>query len=84
MTFSKFDVVQSLSRFQLFATPWTVCSLPGFSVHGIFPGKNTGVGCRALLQGVIPTQGWNPRLLLWNVDSLPLSLSEMYNSVNYV
>ena len=21
------------------------CSLPGFSVHGIFPGKSTGVGC---------------------------------------
>ena len=26
-------------------------SLPGFSVHGIFPGKNTGVGCYFLLQG---------------------------------
>ena len=27
------------------------------------PGKNTGVGCRALLQGILPTQGMNPRLL---------------------
>ena len=23
------------------------------------PGKNTGVGCRFLLTGVFPTQGWN-------------------------
>ena len=22
------------------------------------PGKNTGVGCHALLQGIFPTQGW--------------------------
>ena len=27
------------------------CSPPGSSVHGDFPGKNTGVGCHALLQG---------------------------------
>ena len=27
------------------------------------PDKNTGVGCRALLQGVSPTQGWDPHLL---------------------
>ena len=27
------------------------CSPPGFSVHGVFPGKNTGVGCHFLLQG---------------------------------
>ena len=35
-------------------------SLPGSSVHGDSPGKNTGVGCHALLQGIFPTQGWNP------------------------
>ena len=28
-----------------------------------FPGKNTGVGCQFLLQGIFPTQGLNPRLL---------------------
>ena len=28
-----------------------------------FPGKNTGVGCRFLLQGIFPTQGSNPGLL---------------------
>ena len=39
------------------------CSPPGSSVHGIFPGKNTGAGCHALFQGIFPTQGSNPRLL---------------------
>ena len=37
------------------------------------PGKNTGVGCRALLQGIFPTQGSNPGLLCllhWQADSL--------------
>ena len=32
---------------------------PGSSVHGDSLGKNTGVGCHALLQGIFPTQGWN-------------------------
>ena len=31
------------------------------------PGKNTGVGCHFLLQGIFLTQGWNPCLLLWLV-----------------
>ena len=35
----------------------------GSSVHGIFPGKNTRVGCHFLLQGIFPTQGLNPHLL---------------------
>ena len=38
------------------------CSLPDSSVHGDSQGKNTGVGCRALLQGMVPTQGSNPSL----------------------
>ena len=37
------------------------CSLPGSSIHS--PGKNTRVGCHALLQGIFPTQGSNPELL---------------------
>ena len=40
------------------------------------PGKNTGVGCHFLLQGIFPTQGLNPRLLcllLWQESSLPLA-----------
>ena len=38
------------------------CSPPGFSVHGDSPGKNTGVGCHFLLQGIFPTQESNPGL----------------------
>ena len=38
------------------------CSLPGTSVHGDSPGKNTGVGCHALSQGIFPTQGLKPGL----------------------
>ena len=37
------------------------------------PGKNTGVGCHSLLQGIFPTQGLNPHLLHWQADSLLLS-----------
>ena len=50
-------------------------SLPGNSVHEISQAKNTGLGCHALLQGIFPTQGSNPRLLCllnWQVGSLPL------------
>ena len=46
-------------------------SPPHCSVLGDSPGKNTGVGCRALLQGIFATQGSNPGLP--HVDS---SLSE--------
>ena len=38
------------------------------------PGKNTGVGCHALLQGIGPIQGLNPCLLHplhWQAGSLP-------------
>ena len=37
-------------------------SPPGSSVHGDSPGKNTGMGCHALLQGVFPTEGLNAGL----------------------
>ena len=46
------------------------CSPPGSS----FPGKNTGVGCHFLLQGIFMTQGLNPHLLCllhWQASSLP-------------
>ena len=36
-----------------------VCSLTGSSVLRDSPGKNTGVNCHALLQGIFPTQGSN-------------------------
>ena len=41
------------------------CSLPGLpgsSVHGDSPDRNTGMGCHALLQGIFPTQVSNPSL----------------------
>ena len=44
------------------ATPWTVARQAPPST-----GKNTGVGSHSLLQGIFPTQGWNP-------DSLPAEL----------
>ena len=46
------------------------CSLPGCSVHGDTPGKNTGVGCLALLQD-LPNPGIEPRSPTLQVDSLP-------------
>ena len=61
----------------LFCTPETIlfaCSVVSDSLrpHGLqparllcpwgSPGKNTGVGCHALLQGIFPTQGLNPGL----------------------
>ena len=54
-----------------FAILWTVARQAPLSLG--FSGKNTGVGCHFLLQGIFPTQGSNPGLLSWQVDSLPLS-----------
>ena len=36
-----------------------------------FPGKNAGVGCKFLLQGIFSSQGSNSCLLHWQVDFLP-------------
>ena len=52
--------VKSLSRVRLFATLWTVSYQAPLSMDS--PGKNTGVGCHFLLQGIFPTQGLNPGL----------------------
>ena len=54
---------------------WTVAHQAPLSSGS--PGKNTGVGCQSLLQGVFLTQGWNLCLLHlphWQADSLPLAL----------
>ena len=45
-----------LSCVQIFAIPWTVACQALLSMD--FPGKNTGVGCHSLLQGIFPTQDW--------------------------
>ena len=56
----------------------TLCDPMNYSPAGSpspwdFPGKNTGVGCHFLLQGIFPTQGsilclWG--FLKWQVDSV--------------
>ena len=50
------------------------CCLPGSSVHGDSPGKNTGVDCHLLLQGILPARGLNPHsppAPALQADSLP-------------
>ena len=59
----------ALSHVWLLVTPWSVACQAPFSWN--FPGKNTRVGCHFLLQGIFLTQGLNPHLLHWQVDSLP-------------
>ena len=54
------------------STPWAVAHQAPLSMG--FPGKNTGVGCHFLLQGIFPTWGLNPHLLHWQANSVPLSL----------
>ena len=51
------------------------CSLPGPPSPG-FSQQEYWSGCRALLQRIFLTQGWNPPLSLlhWQVGSLPLAL----------
>ena len=49
------------------------------------PGKNTGVGCHFLLQGIFLTQGSNLHLWHRQVDSLPLScLESLYCFITYL
>ena len=52
---------------QLCVTPCdlTDCRLVGSSCPWNSLGKNTGVGCHFLFQGIFPTQGSNPGLLHW-------------------
>ena len=66
-------MLSHFSRIQLFVTPWTVAHQAPLSMGS--PGRNTGVGCHVLLEGIFPTQGLNPCLLdlpLWQAGSLPL------------
>ena len=61
------------SHIQLFATLWIVAHQASLSPDS--PGKNAGVVCQVLLQGIFPTKGSIPRLLsllLWKMGSLPL------------
>ena len=40
----------------------TLCDPMYCTVQGILQAQNTGVGSLSLLQGIFPTQGWNPGL----------------------
>ena len=66
-------VLSHFSCVWLFATLWTTKLLCPCDSSG----KNTGVGCHDLLQGIFPSQGSNPPLLCalyWQSGSLPLAL----------
>ena len=65
----------------------TDCSSPDLSPRITWdsPGKNTGVGCHALLQGIFPTQGSNQHLLYlvhWQAGSLSLVQPGNVKSLN--
>ena len=62
---------KSLSRVQLFATPWNS------------PGQNTGVGRLFLLQGIFTTQGSNPGLPHWRQILYQLSHKGSHNGLLY-
>ena len=51
----------------------TLCDLMNYSLPGHFPGKNIGLGCHFLLQGIFMTQGSNLHLLHWQGNSSLLS-----------
>ena len=56
-------VFGSLYIFDTYAYVYVSCSvMSDFCEHGDSPGKNTGVGCHFLLQGIFTTQGSNPGL----------------------
>ena len=55
-------IVCLIARLCLLLCNGIECSMPDSSVHGDSPGKNTGVGCHAILHGIFPTQGSYPGL----------------------
>ena len=69
---STYMCAYSLSCVQLFFDPMD-CSPARLLCLWDFSGKNIGMGCHFLLQGIVPGQGSNLHLLYWQVDSLPLS-----------
>ena len=62
------------------------CSPPGSSVHGDSPGKNTGVGCHTLLQGIFSTQRLNTGLphCRWIIYHLSHQRSARYPQVSFI
>ena len=66
-------MLSCFSHIWLFVTPWTVAH-QALCAWGS-PGKNTGVGCHVLLQGISLSRDWtciSYVYLHWQVGSLPL------------
>jgi len=55
-------MLHGFSRVQLCVTPWTVAHQAPLSCNS--PGKNTGVCCHSLLQGIFPIQELNLHLFV--------------------
>ena len=72
-------VVKSCSTL---ATAWTVACRAPLSMG--FPGKNTGVGCHFLLQGIFLTQRWNPGLLHYRQSPYQLSYKGSQSHIHCV
>ena len=68
-----------LSRIQLFVTPRTLQPSRPLRAWNS-PGKNTRVGCHCLLQGIFPSQGWNPGLP--HCRQAPYHLSHQGSHIN--
>ena len=58
LTFLNLTFLICEMKLKLNVSPWTVQDLASLSM-----GKNTGVGCHSLLQGIFPTQRSNAGLL---------------------
>ena len=71
-------VVQSINRVQFFVTTgmqpaWLLCPQDS-------PGKNTGVGCHSLLQGIFLTQGLNSHLWVFCISRWVLYQLSLWGS----
>ena len=65
-----------ISHIGLSPTPWTVAYQAPLSTG--FPRQEYWMGCHSLLQGICPTQGSNPWLLNWQMNSsLPSHLGSL-------
>ena len=78
----RFYVQQHSQSCLTFCNPMD-CSQPGSSVHGDSPGKNTGVGCHSLLQGIFLNQGLNLGLLHCKQIVYQLSHRPLYQNYDY-
>ena len=63
LTAAEHGLAKSLQSCLTFWDPVDIARQASLSMR--FPGKNTGVGCHVVLQGIFPTQGWNLCLLLF-------------------